>query len=316
MKNGQSDGFAYSLHGLTVDSELELPQLRRSSGGPSDVTIGFGPVYPMPADAASQFRNWTARPGEMVITAIDSARFRVTGGDKIVIDPLPTATRADLISFTLGSAMSALLQQRQLLPLHASSVATENGALLITGRSGAGKSTLVAEFVRLGLPILADDVTAIGQDPAGRPLAMPGLPALRLWRDALQRLGREGAAIQQVREDVDKFYLPIVESCAVPQPVLAIVRLKTKAAGDLTVVELEGIDKVRWLAQHVHRKHFMPGMGLQQFAFDSTVNLARNVPILELIRSDQGPAPDIVARKVLDWLYAKQLLRSGGGWIA
>lgn len=303
--------YRYSLHGLTLASELELPQLREHGEGPAMVTIAFGPVEGLQPDEASQFRNWTARPGEMVITALGTARFRVHGGNRITIDPLPGATAADLISFTLGSAMSALLQQRELLPLHASSVVTDKGALLVTGRSGAGKSTLVAELAGLGLPLLADDVTAIGSDPQGRPLAMPGLPALRLWRDALKRLGKADDGYQQVREDVDKFYLPFAETCTVAQPVQAIVRLTSKAEGPLDLTELSGADQAQWLAKHVHRKHFMPGMGLQRFAFEASVRIARYAPMLEVVRPDSGIEPAVIARAVLDWLDQRSARNPG-----
>ncbi len=303
----------YCLHGLLIESALELPHLRPAAPGPADVTIAFEAVEPLAPDAAAQFRNWTARPGEMVITALGSAHFRVTGGNHIAIDALPAATADDLVSFTLGSAMSALLQQRGLLPLHASSVVTDQGALLITGRSGAGKSTLVAELVRLGLPLLADDVTAIGADARGRPVAMPGLPALRLWRDALERIGEQPAAYRPVRDEVDKYYLPIAASAGGPQPVRAIVRLATKADGPLTSRPLERTEQMSWLARHVHRKHFMPGMGLQSFGFDAIVRLARHAPMIELTRPTQGVEPAELARTVLGWLEAAPARRVGHG---
>jgi hypothetical protein len=290
------------LHGLTIASELELPQLRAGREGAPDAVIEFGPVEPLPPDAASQFRNWTARPQEMVITALGSARFRVTGGSRITIDALPEATQADLVSFALGSAMSALLQQRELLPLHASSVVTDAGALLVTGRSGAGKSTLVAELVGMGLPILADDVTALDFRSTDRVLARPGLPALRLWSDALIRLGKQEEAQQQVREDVEKFYLPVTTSSDSAHPVCAIVRLTSKGGGELDLRELDANDRLIWLNHHVHRKHFLPGMGLQKFAFDATIRLANEVPILEITRPDRGVAPEEIARTVLKWL--------------
>ncbi len=44
------------------------------------------------------------------------------------------------------------------LPLHASAVRTEKGALVMTGDSGAGKSSLSIALHRLGMPLLADDL--------------------------------------------------------------------------------------------------------------------------------------------------------------
>lgn len=292
----------YTLHGLLIDSALELPQLRPAEPGDADVTIDFGPVEPLPPDAAARFRNWTARPGVMVITALGSAHFRVEQGRRITIDALPGATADELISFTLGSAMSALLQQRGLLPLHASSVVTPSGALLVTGRSGVGKSTLTAQLVGRGLPLLADDVTAIDVQSGTHPLARSGLPAVRLWRDALRRLDKLAEATHQVREDVDKYYLPLPSAGPVPHPIRAIIRLVSKRDGSLELSELAGTDRFRWLNQHIHRKHFLPGMDLQRFAFDAVVRLATAVPVLQVTRPDRGVPPDEIAAAVLDWL--------------
>jgi hypothetical protein len=290
--------YCYTLHGLTIDSALELPPLRAGVGR-ADVVIDYAPVAELPADDAAQFRNWAALPGRMVLTAFDTGRFEVLGGNRIAIDRFDGAVQEDLMSFTLGSAMSALLQQRGLLPLHASSVVTPKGALLVTGRSGAGKSTLVAQLVSMGFALLADDVTAIDVDADGKPVAMPGLASMRLWQDALQRLGAEAQTEARVREGLEKFYLPASVANQNAQRVFAIVRLASKSEGALEIIDLEGAEKLRWLNHHVHRKHFLPGMGLQGFAFDSTSALARHAPMIEVKRPDRGALPDVIAKAVL-----------------
>lgn len=292
----------YSLHGLEIDSAAELPVLRSGSGGVADIVIDYAPITELEPDEAAQFRNWTAVPGRMVLTAFGTGRFEVSAGTRIAIDRFDGATGEDLLSFTLGSAMSALLQQRGLLPLHASSVLTPKGALLVTGRSGAGKSTLVAQLVSMGFPLLADDVTAIDIDADGKPIALPGLASMRLWKDALQRLDAEGRTSARVREGLEKFYLPASETSASAQPIFGIVRLATKAEGDSVVTQLERAEKLRWLGHHVHRKHFLPGMGLQGFAFDRTSAIARHTPMIEIKRPERGALPDVIARLALDRL--------------
>jgi hypothetical protein len=296
----------YRLHGLTIASELEYPQLIPIASAPPDVSIVFGPVCEAVPDAAAQFRNWTALPGQMTITAFDIARFSIVGGKTITIDPLPGAAPADLVSFSLGSCMSALLQQRELLPLHASSVATEHGALLITGRSGAGKSTLVAQLTELGLPLLADDVTAIGLDEQGQVQALPGLPAMRLWQDSLTTFGKANQATLRVRDDLEKFYLSAANFCDRPLPIAGIVRLTSKREGPPEVSEPGRAEAIGLLSHHVHRKHFLRGMGLLGFAFDRTSAIARTAPMLQIVRGGHGSPPDMLARIALDWLAERK----------
>jgi hypothetical protein len=303
--------YCYRLHGLNIHSALELPQLRAGDSAVADVIIEYAPVEVMPADTASQFRNWSAMPGRMVLTAFDTARFEVTGGSRIAIDRFEGAEADDLVSFTLGSAMSALLQQRALLPLHASSVVTPAGALLVTGRSGAGKSTMTAQLLAMGFPLLADDVTAIDVDGDEKPIALPGLPSLRLWEDALKRLDAEARVIGRVRADLQKFYLPASNYCETPQPIRAIIRLSTMSEGEVHIRTLDRADKVRWLGHHIHRKHFLPGMGLQRFAFDRISNVARHVPMIEMKRPDRGALPDVLVAMIFDHLSGVSSAKAG-----
>lgn len=292
----------YTLHGLTLHSALELLPLRPGPDGEADIVVSYAPVAEMDPDAAAQFRNWSAMPGRMVLTAFDTGRFEVSNGERISVERFEGASEQDLLSFTLGSAMSALLQQRGLLPLHASSVVTPRGALLVTGRSGAGKSTLVAQLVSMGFPLLADDVTAIDVGADDKPIALPGLPSMRLWKDALQRLDAERQTAARVREGLEKYYLPASDASGEAQPVFAIVRLSTKSEGKVAITDLERAEKLRALSHHVHRKHFLPGMGLQGFAFDRASVLARHAPMIEVKRPDRSALPDVLARLVLERL--------------
>jgi hypothetical protein len=62
--------------------------------------------------------------------------------------------------------------------LHAGAVATEVGAVAIVAATGGGKSTLLAELLRRGDGLLADDVVVLEADGEGPPLAHPGPPLM------------------------------------------------------------------------------------------------------------------------------------------
>jgi len=57
----------------------------------------------------------------------------------------------------MGSAMGALLHQRNILALHAGTIAVNGGSVIFCGPSGIGKSTLAAGFRRRGYPNVAGD---------------------------------------------------------------------------------------------------------------------------------------------------------------
>jgi len=95
---------------------------------------------------------------------------------------------ADAFACLLDAVLAACLQMRGILPLHASAIATAQGAVLFAGRVGAGKSTLAAALIDRGYALLADGIVGIGLDGGGTAVARPGFPRIRLWADAMRML--------------------------------------------------------------------------------------------------------------------------------
>ena len=84
---------------------------------------------------------------------------------------------------------AALLQQRGVMTLHASAIETQAGAVLFAGPSGIGKSSLAAALVERGNTMLADDVTGVVLDAAGRPVALSAFPVARQYQTLNPRAG-------------------------------------------------------------------------------------------------------------------------------
>ena len=175
----------YRVFGLSVLSELELPELARCEDAVSpDVIVTTGSVDSTIASAGLH-----AAGADLVFVAEDVARFQISSGARIVIDPVPGADPRNVRLFLLGSAFGALLHQRGLLPLHANAVEVDGKAFAFMGESGAGKSTLAAWFHDHGYRVLADDVCVVGIGEDQTPRAYPGVQRLRLWSDALEAAG-------------------------------------------------------------------------------------------------------------------------------
>src|SRR6185436_17962029 len=84
------------------------------------------------------------------------------------------------------SVTGAVLQQRGLLPLHASALLLGAGAIALLGPSRAGKSTLAAALARRGHPVLADDVVPVSPEPT--PTVMGGSSVLQVEDEYRQLL--------------------------------------------------------------------------------------------------------------------------------
>lgn len=75
------------------------------------------------------------------------------------------------------------LSRRGKLVFHASCVEIGDCAVAFVGPSGRGKSTLAASFAAAGGRFLGDDGLLV-EEIAGRYLAMPSHPSIRLWGDS------------------------------------------------------------------------------------------------------------------------------------
>lgn len=290
----------YRHYGFTLRSDIALPHLLPGDvDTPPDAEIRLAPIADDRLADAIHFRNWRAEPGELLFHAIGICRMLVSGGRSIVVERTPGASDAALVSIILGTGVSALLMQRRILPMHACSVASADGAILVIGRSGAGKSTLLGGLLAAGCTMLADDVTGVTVGTDGAPMAIPAFPAMRLWRDSLSLLGRDADATVQVREDIEKYYLGVPRFREEPMPVRAVLLLQGHGGDTITMRPVAMANRVEAIARYVHRKNFLRALGLQPWAFDATVRLAQTADMIAVGRPLANCTPAAMADAVI-----------------
>ena len=275
---------SWSLFGLTVRSQLPLPfaAIRGGDGGEPDVLVRFGVL------SAGTGRMEGCGPDAIRFEAPGVGRFRISAGRDIVIDPAPGASERNLRLFLLGSAFGALLHQRGVLPLHANAVVLDGRAIAFMGASGSGKSTLAAWFQDRGRNVLADDVCAVTVE-RGIPYALPGVPRLRLWRDALERSGREPGRFEPSFDGRDKFDVPAPCPCAPVAAPLAALYVLENGEGEASIEPLRASQAVEALIAHTYRGSCVPLIGASVRHFAACLELARQVPV-HLVRRRKDAA--------------------------
>ena len=274
--------YLYSVFGLTLRSEIELPELRPVDSGNPDIEISYRDI------AVPE------QPAELVVTAEgavlavpQAGRYLIQEGRRIFVDPAGDAAPRTVRLFLLGSAFGALLHQRGLLPLHANAIAIDDRAIAFTGASGAGKSTLASLFHDRGHRLLSDDVCVISADAAGRPIAHAGIPHMRLWRDALERSGRSAADFESVLGGRDKFTVPARRGDArAAMPLGAIYVLKKAIDGgeDVAIRRLHGATAFKALIANTYRGRYISLLGDARRHWAASLNLVATVPVFELER--------------------------------
>jgi hypothetical protein len=295
----------YRLFGLSVLSEIELPELVADPGdGAADVRVRLGTIARSPEAGAGLHID-----GDDALLVIPAAgRFLTRAGREMLVEPADGVSPRNLRLYLLGSAFGAILHQRRLLPLHANAVVVEGRAIGFMGHPGAGKSTLAAWFHDRGFDVLADDVCVVTPGPDNHPLAHPGIPRLRLWREALEAGGRDASAYERSFDDMDKYTVPTDLDRLLPAVPLSHLYLLEKADGEDSplVTRLEGAAAVEAMIANTYRGAYVRLMGQTREHMLACAELARTVPVFRARRrwgydsfDVQGAALEAHARKLI-----------------
>lgn len=274
----------YTAYGLQIASQLALPELLLAANESPDITVQYGEVPVALAEPAATGGAWQAAPGRFLLHLEGIARYLVSAGRDIRIEPLGAEGAEAVRTFLLGSVFGALLHQRQLLILHASAIQTARGAVVFLGHSGSGKSTLLAALLRRGYAMLADDVTGLVVRDHAPPLVLPAYPATRLWADAAAKLQQPVAGLRRVSAALDKYVMPVDRFCATPLPLHAIYTLAPHNRADIRVEPLAGMHGLTPLAQHTYRRRFLQGLGLHQPHFQAMTTVIKAARVTRLSR--------------------------------
>jgi hypothetical protein len=273
----------YRLFGLTVASELTLPELNPAFGdAPADVTIRLGSV-----PAAPNLPQGLSVEGDTAILNIDEAgRYRIANGREIVVEPGPGMSGRNVRLYLLGSAFGAILYQRGLLPLHANAIVVGGKAIGFLGHPGAGKSTMAAWFHDRGWPLLADDVCVVTFAADGSVVAHAGIPRLRLWREALEASGRTTDGYELSFDDMDKYNVPTLGADAPDSaPLDHLYLLERAGEGAPAAIEaLGGAAAVGVLSANSYRGQYARLMGKSGPHLMACAALAKAVPLFRAPR--------------------------------
>ena len=271
----------YKAFGLTIASELPIPQLPIAEDETADVRIVRADLSALTSeDVKSVFTHTVIQP-----TTTDTF-FRITGGDIIEADVAENDTEDFVAMYLMGSCMGAILVQRGFMLLHGSCVTDGKRSILITGDSGAGKSTLAAEFLKKGWKLLTDDVTCVF-DRDGVPMVRSSYPSQKLWQDAMDRYERSSDDVHSLyfSADREKFGVNVAGSffdgvC----PLSMVVRL-VPADHPTCLSPIEGMAKVDQLMRNTYRMYLIEKRHLQRH-FQRCVTLATKLPMALAVREN------------------------------
>ena len=154
-----TESYRSIAYGLAISSPFpllssSLKESEQENQSPPDIVVRQGDP--------NDYQNLVGNGHSLFIGAVpEFGKFIIRDGQELIVCPKSGLAIEELRAIILGSAMSVLLQQRDLLVLHASSVAIAGQAVAFLGNSGWGKSTLVSVMNAKGHDFITDDVLPI-----------------------------------------------------------------------------------------------------------------------------------------------------------
>jgi len=273
-----SEMYRCHLAGLEFASSVLLdgfPPLRAAC----DITIQERPVVCTLAGELGTRSGAEAMPGRWLLRTGEGCRFLVEEGERVSFERETGFPSHLLTLYLTNPVLAVVLQQRGLLPLHASAIQADGGGIAFAGGSGTGKSSLAAWFAALGHVVLSDDICPI--DCSSQPVIAGGWPELKISERVAQQLfPPRTPTLPLDRDERGRRRLRLAVSAPPPMRLLSIYVLRANAGqGDIQIQLLESPSALRALLHQSYRPQPLTGMGLRVWQFATCASIASSVPV-------------------------------------
>jgi len=295
----------YRIAGLAVASEIELPgAIPAPHAAAPAITVRAAAVPATLPDATKKGATWQIASERFLFQVPDVARFLLTGGREILVEPAPDVDAGDVSIFLIGTVFGILLHQRGEIVLHASAVRVDGKAVLFCGSSGAGKSTLAAALAQRGFPLVADDLCAVTLAAGAAPMVQPDGRHLKLWAQAIQNLDLAERRGAPVRNKLEKFFVEPAVTLAEPLPLGAVYALREARPPHKPGIERPNVvDAALILRRGAYRPLMVNRMGQKADYFRAATGIANVAGIFHLTRAFNFAAmPDVTGWLEQHWL--------------
>jgi hypothetical protein len=294
----------WTLYGLVVTTPHRFVNRLVETDAPADLWIR--PVDAPPLDAG-----WEAiAPGYRSPTMIDARQHFLD----VVVTPDATVFRfsevvdffvmADGIAYQLhdvayahmvelhllGFVLSYWLERSGRPALHASAVVVDGQAIGFLSNHGGGKTSLAATLVRLGYPLLSDDIVALTLSD-GSPLAHPGYPQMRMWPEQARHfVGHDD--LELVHPGLTKRRVPVGSDGlgafdGTSRPLAALYLPQRRDGGEVAFETMPAGPALFELVRHTFLIGIVEGAGLAAARFAALGAVVGRVP-LRIVRYPNG----------------------------
>ncbi len=273
----------YRAFGLNILSEIKLPPLLKTKANNPDITIKLKGVDKQGLAAPELIKpGGQTAPNEFWFHVPGIARFYITNGDSVHVDPEKGASEQSIRLYLLGTCIGALMHQRKRLVIHGNAVRIGNESVIFAGVSGNGKSTLAAALYQRGYQLLTDDLAVLDENCC----VQPAYPQIKIWQDTADKLGIDTSQLQRIRLQIKKYAYPLEshQFCNAALPVKSIYILSTHNRETVDISPIVGMNKFVPLKNQTYRGGHLEGLGLKPQHLKHCAQLANRASVTKITR--------------------------------
>ncbi|MED4209314.1 aldolase [Priestia megaterium] len=277
----------YKAFGLTVSSELPLPELTQVNIGDeaADVVMEKSDLFTLWSEKLISNEDSIIQENLVVFYIPKTAIFLIENGNKILFSPMEGAQEDELRLYILGTCMGTVLLHRKILPLHGSAIAIDGKVYAIVGESGAGKSTLASAFLKRGYQLLSDDVIPVAVTDENVPVVIPAYPQQKLWIESLNEFEMESSDYQPIIDRETKFAIPVQSQFAdEPLPLAGVFELVKTDQDEIELHSIQKLERFYTLFTHTYRNFFVQKSGLMDWHFSTLAKIVNKIELYQLRR--------------------------------
>ncbi|MFJ7756089.1 aldolase [Peribacillus muralis] len=281
--------YAYTTFGLTIASDMLLPELEKASCNLTDSGADF---HIRRQDLAKEWgetdpldrKGFIVEENRVMFEVPELAVFSIEGGKTITVSFSEEENEDRVRLYILGSCMGIMLMQRKVLALHGSAIAIDGKAYVFIGESGAGKSTLASSFMKQGYKLLSDDIVALSMKE-GIPWVTPSYPQQKLWLESIQAFEMKATDYEPLFDRITKFSIPVrADFQNTPMPLGGIFELSCEDVEAIEFHPVKKLHRLKVLYTHTYRRSILERMGMMAWHFTYCAECLPSVSIYRIIR--------------------------------
>jgi hypothetical protein len=294
--------YNYKVFNLNCTSTIELPSFIAAGidcEPDFEVVLGtVGPEFKLEPTVKKPFAHFNEN--EFYYQMPNIARYFVSNGNKVVIDPLCEDWDSILLFF-YSNCIAAILFQRNLMPFHVSGVLDKNDGLwLFAAPSRTGKSTTALKLKEKGYTLFTDD-TALITIENDNCVATASYPVLRAWENTLNNQQvYTYADAKQLRVEINKYGIAFHDDfVATSQKVKGIVFLEIKG-DEIQIERMKAAQGMQQLGNNIYRNTWVHGMNKQLIQFKTVSAISQKVPFWKAVRPKDKASFDSFADAIME----------------